>query len=32
MLVDSSGKIHGKQGFLSELEAELPVQGVAVLV
>ncbi|MCI51225.1 hypothetical protein A2U01_0072469, partial [Trifolium medium] len=29
MLVDSSGKIHGKQDFLLELGAELPVQVVA---
>ncbi|MCI96421.1 hypothetical protein A2U01_0117721, partial [Trifolium medium] len=29
MLVDSSSKIHGRQDFLSELEVELPVQGVA---
>ncbi|MCI78558.1 hypothetical protein A2U01_0099828, partial [Trifolium medium] len=29
MSVDSSGKIHGKQDFLLELEAKLPVQVVA---
>ncbi|MCI97144.1 hypothetical protein A2U01_0118444, partial [Trifolium medium] len=29
MLVDSSGKIHGKQDFPLESEAELPVQVVA---
>ncbi|MCI75006.1 hypothetical protein A2U01_0096272, partial [Trifolium medium] len=29
MLVDSSGKIHGKQDSLLEPEAELPVQVVA---
>ncbi|MCI50250.1 hypothetical protein A2U01_0071494, partial [Trifolium medium] len=29
MLVDSSGKIHGKQDFPLEPEAELPVQVVA---
>ncbi|MCI76151.1 hypothetical protein A2U01_0097420, partial [Trifolium medium] len=28
MLVDSSGKIHGKQDFPLESEAELPVQVV----